>query len=57
MSEPRDIYDWDRRYGGTILPPIPPRSRRRYHLARRWAAFIAGAVALVVFATLMGVSR
>ena len=24
MSEPRITNEWERRYGGTILPPVPP---------------------------------
>lgn len=55
MSEPRDSHDWERRYGGTIYhtpPAKPERSHRRL-----WAILAVAAVALIVFAALLGVSR
>jgi len=47
MSEPRDVNDWERRYGGTIAPPIPVRQRS---LARRLLAFVWGPPLVLIIA-------
>ena len=43
--------------GGTILPPIPPRSRRRVIARRWWAVVVAGVTALFLLATGIEVYR
>ena len=55
MSELRDVYPWERRYGGTIMPPLPLKPRRsRCGLS---VAFVVAGVVLCIAAALIGVSR